>query len=448
MNTFALFEPKIGVLVNVVSRTWPGINKPGGVGRITDINYKEEVMCVDVEYILGGSDKSVELEYVKKHVFEQEEGRSSRRSRGRNPKTSSSGSANSSANKKGEGTLTSELVDETICTSAEISKSKSTKGKKSCTKRKKALKDGHSKANEKRRGKKEEKANRTAATITAASKSKSKKRLSASSNSGSDRLDKIKRQKKVHTREGNAKISKTALDDKTQPTRSDGAKQEPKKKSKSKLHVKSTSQRASESNKKKGKGTSPNEEKSSLSSERPMDKDKKEGVFISSKDDQKKKAQDSGNTVGKKCSQQLLANLKKPNSKVSSSRERWKRAKEMKDRFFRGIKGSKSSESVAVMVDERKPASVTASTAALIPPSPPIEISTNDSTQSNNCTSQRVSQDHTNSTKTSSGFLKNVYDGMSTKATNFVEDVIGGNSRSEPSSPESTGSLELKIENE
>ncbi len=437
MNTFALFEPKIGVLVNVVSRTWPGINKPGGVGRITDINYKEEVMCVDVEYILGGTDKSVELEYVKKHVFEQEEGRSSRRSRGRNPNTSESASAN---NGKGGGTLTSELVDETIGTATEAKKSKSTKGKKSSSKRKNALKDGHSKANEKRKGKKEEKTN--GETATATTKSKNKKRPS-SSGTGSNKPEKTKKRKKSHRKEGDAKMSKIEMNEGILPPNHDGIKEEPKKKSKSKSsRVKQpSSQHASESDTKKMRGRSIHEKKSSHSSEsKPANKNENGGKLKLSKNDQKKKS-----------SQSLSADVKKPDPKPLSSGDRWKRgAKEMKDRFFRGIKGSRLSHSRAVssVEDERKPASVATSTTAIISPSPTIETSTQECSQSNNCTSQRVSQDHTNTTSTSSGFLKNVYDGMSTKATNFVEDVIGANSRSVPSSPESTGSLELKLEKE
>uniref|UniRef100_A0A7S3PZ98 Uncharacterized protein n=1 Tax=Chaetoceros debilis TaxID=122233 RepID=A0A7S3PZ98_9STRA len=82
---FAAFEPKKGILVNVVARTWPGINKPGGVGRIIDITYKEDIMCVDVKYMLGGIDKCIELEYVKDHSLDDQDnvkrGRSSRSKR-------------------------------------------------------------------------------------------------------------------------------------------------------------------------------------------------------------------------------------------------------------------------------------------------------------------------------------------------------------------------------
>ena len=49
-----------GQLVRVEARTWPGINKHGGVGRITRRIANE----VDVQYVLGGGEKGVPLEYV------------------------------------------------------------------------------------------------------------------------------------------------------------------------------------------------------------------------------------------------------------------------------------------------------------------------------------------------------------------------------------------------
>ena len=41
-----------GKLVNVISRTWPGINKPGGIGKINKIYTEEstkEIKCVYVK---------------------------------------------------------------------------------------------------------------------------------------------------------------------------------------------------------------------------------------------------------------------------------------------------------------------------------------------------------------------------------------------------------------
>eukprot|EP00956_Cyclotella_meneghiniana_P005351 scaffold6753_cov36-Cyclotella_meneghiniana.AAC.1 len=59
--------------VSIASRTWPGINKPGGIGRITQIHtavvtfnndHALKVTHVDVKYILGGSEKRVDVGYV------------------------------------------------------------------------------------------------------------------------------------------------------------------------------------------------------------------------------------------------------------------------------------------------------------------------------------------------------------------------------------------------
>eukprot|EP00985_Skeletonema_marinoi_P013608 scaffold6778_cov115-Skeletonema_marinoi.AAC.9 len=60
-----------GKLVNVISRTWPGINKPGGIGKITKIYIEEstqEIKCVDVKYIVhGGTDKVIPVEFIEPH---------------------------------------------------------------------------------------------------------------------------------------------------------------------------------------------------------------------------------------------------------------------------------------------------------------------------------------------------------------------------------------------
>ena len=74
----------VGTLVNVESRTWPGINKPGGVGRV--ISYSASDDTVDVKYVLGGEEKGIELKFVREHKFEGDEdgnSRASRRRRGR-----------------------------------------------------------------------------------------------------------------------------------------------------------------------------------------------------------------------------------------------------------------------------------------------------------------------------------------------------------------------------
>ena len=53
---------KVGILVTVESRTWPGINKPGGVGKITKFWRDDDgVERVNVKYVLGGSEKNIEV---------------------------------------------------------------------------------------------------------------------------------------------------------------------------------------------------------------------------------------------------------------------------------------------------------------------------------------------------------------------------------------------------
>jgi ribosomal protein L21E len=56
----AISKFSVGQLVEVASRTWPGINKHGGVGRIVKVTGN----CVDVHYVLGGRERSVPIEYV------------------------------------------------------------------------------------------------------------------------------------------------------------------------------------------------------------------------------------------------------------------------------------------------------------------------------------------------------------------------------------------------
>ena len=47
--------------VSVLSLTWPGVNKPGGAGRIWKVN---EDGTYDIKYLLGGSERSVERQYI------------------------------------------------------------------------------------------------------------------------------------------------------------------------------------------------------------------------------------------------------------------------------------------------------------------------------------------------------------------------------------------------
>lgn len=56
----------IGSVVNVEARLWPGLNRPGGVGRITDHRMVNDgkVIEYDVRYVLGGTDLGIESKYV------------------------------------------------------------------------------------------------------------------------------------------------------------------------------------------------------------------------------------------------------------------------------------------------------------------------------------------------------------------------------------------------
>ncbi len=47
--------------VTVLSRTWPGVNKPGGAGRIWRVN---DNGTYDIKYLLGGSERGVERQYI------------------------------------------------------------------------------------------------------------------------------------------------------------------------------------------------------------------------------------------------------------------------------------------------------------------------------------------------------------------------------------------------
>lgn len=53
-----------GAIVQVQDRTWPGVNKPGGVARVTKIHRKGTVISYDVAYVLGGREKQVEAVFV------------------------------------------------------------------------------------------------------------------------------------------------------------------------------------------------------------------------------------------------------------------------------------------------------------------------------------------------------------------------------------------------
>ena len=51
-------------IVNVQSRTWPGINKPGGVARVTKVHEGGNSIKYDVSYVLGGREKQVDEAFI------------------------------------------------------------------------------------------------------------------------------------------------------------------------------------------------------------------------------------------------------------------------------------------------------------------------------------------------------------------------------------------------
>ena len=56
----------IGTTVNVESRMTPGMNAPGGVGRVTKLNQNG---TYNIKYILGGAESNVESMYITNQVF-------------------------------------------------------------------------------------------------------------------------------------------------------------------------------------------------------------------------------------------------------------------------------------------------------------------------------------------------------------------------------------------
>ena len=57
----------VGEYVEVASRTWPGINKPGGAAKVTKCVWDEEEgeHTYNVAYVLGGRETGVEVVYIK-----------------------------------------------------------------------------------------------------------------------------------------------------------------------------------------------------------------------------------------------------------------------------------------------------------------------------------------------------------------------------------------------
>ncbi|GKY97847.1 hypothetical protein MPSEU_000742300 [Mayamaea pseudoterrestris] len=54
----------VGQVVMVKARTWPGINKHGGVGRVTKAHIENHVLSYDVAYVLGGRETRVDAVFV------------------------------------------------------------------------------------------------------------------------------------------------------------------------------------------------------------------------------------------------------------------------------------------------------------------------------------------------------------------------------------------------
>lgn len=54
---------QVGTIVEVEARTWPGVNKHGGVGRVTSVN---EDGTFNIAYVLGGKESHVESTFVSK----------------------------------------------------------------------------------------------------------------------------------------------------------------------------------------------------------------------------------------------------------------------------------------------------------------------------------------------------------------------------------------------
>ena len=69
------FPYHVKEMVFVKARTWPGINKPGGIGRIVRIRLDSQT--VDVKYVMGGSEKNVQLKYINKKDQDSQQKRES-----------------------------------------------------------------------------------------------------------------------------------------------------------------------------------------------------------------------------------------------------------------------------------------------------------------------------------------------------------------------------------
>jgi hypothetical protein len=66
-NSHAIENITVGSIVFVQARTWPGINRPGGVARVTMVHPSSDngdSTKFDVAYVLGGKEKGVDESFV------------------------------------------------------------------------------------------------------------------------------------------------------------------------------------------------------------------------------------------------------------------------------------------------------------------------------------------------------------------------------------------------
>ena len=57
----------VGTIVQVQARLWAGINKPGGVARITKVHPSDDGTKCNVHYVLGGQEKDVDAIFIAPH---------------------------------------------------------------------------------------------------------------------------------------------------------------------------------------------------------------------------------------------------------------------------------------------------------------------------------------------------------------------------------------------
>ena len=77
-NAVSYSRFNVGETVNVIARTWTGINKPGGVARVKRVNVEDGSITYDVSYVLGGTERGIGDDFLSTVI---EVGRSARTSR-------------------------------------------------------------------------------------------------------------------------------------------------------------------------------------------------------------------------------------------------------------------------------------------------------------------------------------------------------------------------------